>query len=103
MNKWFPSSLNRLQYLVRSVLLVLFPFTFLDPDSKAIDPMVGGFMALFLMALLIAAVILKIKVFDIPRITNAGYPPIYLLLFLVPIANVLLQLFLFMAPPRKTN
>jgi hypothetical protein len=96
----FPARLYRKQYLIRwlvvlaNALFIVFVFSLLLSLIPAISPiLVALFGGL--------ALVYKIVGLDIPRLKNAGLSPWLLLLFLVPLANLVMQILLFFAPPKK--
>jgi len=52
---------------------------------------------------ILACAALKVGLLDIPRVRNIGWSPWVLLLFLVPVANTIMQILLFAVPPKKTE
>ena len=94
--RMMPARLNRKQYAIRWLVWVVALVTIvaLLELLPALQP--GAFIILVL-----AAMIYKIAGLDIPRIKNAGMSPWLLLLFLVPLANLVMLVLLFAAPPKK--
>jgi hypothetical protein len=91
-----PARLNRKQYLIRwfvclgSTLFIGLIFT-----------LIPALPSMLFVPFAILALIYKIRGLDVPRLKNAGLSPWFLLLFLVPFANLVMLIFLFVAPPKK--
>ena len=101
MKTLFPETLERLQYFVRwlvYLLTVLVVCAFLLPLPKHVGLPV--WMPLVLVLPLIAA---RFPCLDIPRLRSIGWSPWLLLLFLVPGANLILQILLFCIPPKGVD
>jgi hypothetical protein len=94
--RMMPARLNRKQYAIRWLAWVVALVTIgaLFELAPALQP--GVFIIW-----VFAAMIYKIIGMDIPRIKNAGMSPWLLLLFLVPLANLVMLVLLFAAPPKK--
>jgi hypothetical protein len=92
----FPYELARVQYLVR-IVIVMFVVGVADALLGPI-PTVGRASVILLA---VGSAVYKIVCLDVPRIRNAGRSPWYLLLWVVPLINVLLLFYLFLAPPAR--
>jgi hypothetical protein len=92
----FPYELARVQYLTRAVIVMF--IVGVAGALLAPIPIVGR---LSIILLAVGAAVYKIACLDVPRIRNAGRSPWYLLLWVVPPINVLLMLYLFLAPPAR--
>ena len=62
----------------------------------------GASLAVPIMAILACAA-LKVGLLDIPRVRNIGWSPWVLLVFLVPVANAIMQILLFAVPPKRSD
>ncbi|MDQ8200901.1 hypothetical protein QEH56_22230 [Pelagicoccus enzymogenes] len=97
-----PRLLNRKQFFLRwSSWLVVFTAGLIGivlalPDSRELREELSLFF-------LLIAVLYKIGCIHVPRARNAGLHPLMLLLFLVPLVNIGLYLFLFFAPPKRSR
>ena len=91
-----PARLSRKEYAIRTApwfaIVILFGLTTLP--INAIQPVA------FIIWIL-GGMIYKVIGLDIPRLKNAGIPPVALLLFFVPIANLFIQGILFAAPTKN--
>jgi uncharacterized membrane protein YhaH (DUF805 family) len=109
MSKLMPVELTRSQYLVRwlmfagalalfallEALLVVALRRFPNVQQMAVFLTVFGGLT-FLLSL-------RIWGMDVPRIRNIGWSPWLLLLFLVPIVNLIMQLLLFFTPSKSLS
>jgi len=91
-----PARLNRKQYAIRW-LLWLATLATMGALLELLPDLQPGIFAL----LVFPALVYKIFGLDIPRIKNAGMSPWLLLLFLVPLANLVMLVLLFVSPPKE--
>ena len=96
--RFFPARLNRKQFVVRWLLwlvglvgtvVLLFFITAIQPVASLIV-ILGGLLYLIVGVAR-------------PRLKSAGLTPWWLLLWLVPVANIAISVLLFIAPPEKTD
>jgi len=100
MGTLFPSTLARVPYFIRwlcfvAVVAIIAALLFSIFHR-------GAWLAVPIIVILACAA-LKIGLLDIPRVRNIGWSPWVLLLFLVPVANTIMQILLFAVPPKKTE
>lgn len=98
----FPYSLNRIQYLVRLLLLIVgigLVGAFTIPAFSHSRGELGILGLLPFLALLLI-IPFRIAALDVPRIRSIGWNPWLLLLLLVPGVNGIFQILLFVMPPR---
>ena len=95
----FPEKLERLQYFIR--LLIYFVSVaviaaFLLPLTK-----IAGIPTWLPLVFIIPLILLKIPCLDIPRFRSIGWSPLLVLLFFIPLVNFVMQLLLFVIPPKQ--
>jgi uncharacterized membrane protein YhaH (DUF805 family) len=98
MKMLFPETLARLPYFVRWLAYL---FTLLVVNALLLP--LHAYVGLPVWAVVIIVLPLMVAKFpclDIPRLRSIGWSPWLLLVFLVPIANCVLQLLLFCIPPK---
>jgi hypothetical protein len=97
MNILFPPKIGRLEHLVRGLALVSFGTIcgWLTDRPGVPAWWFWGWFTIYCAYALIGLMV--------PRIRDAGYSPTYLLLFLVPVANVWVGVVLFFFPSRKSQ
>ena len=95
----FPTKLNRIQYLVRWLILVfgigLIAAMTLPVLQKFNVPRSEIIGVVFLVVVLTT----KVVGLDLPRIRSIGWSPWLLLLLIVPLAGAVVQILLFAMPP----
>jgi hypothetical protein len=94
--RMLPARLNRKQYAIRWFVWVV-ALVAIGASLELLPALQPGAFVIWVFA----GLIYKIVALDIPRIKNAGMSPWLLLLFLVPLANLVLFVLLFAAPPKK--
>ncbi len=96
---FFPTRLNRIQYLVRSIIfyVIYFGYVFLL-ISMHLDRQFGLGIQ---MLCLIAPTLYVYLGLVMPRLKNAGLSPWLFLLLFVPVANTILWIILLLAPPSN--
>ena len=103
MNTLFPTRLDRVQYLVRSLIYLV------TVTVISLLPPIIGYMGLAewtlwpFIVFTLALVALKFPCLDIPRIRSIGWSPWFLLLFIVPVVGFILQGLLFVIRPKGAN
>ncbi|HLP65897.1 MAG TPA: DUF805 domain-containing protein [Rhizobium sp.] len=98
----FPYSLNRSQYLVRLLLLIVGIGLIGALTIPALSHSRGelGMAGLLPLLALLLIIPFRIAALDVPRIRSIGWSPWLLLLLLVPGVNGIFQILLFVMPPR---
>ena len=101
MRTLFPETLRRLEYLERwmiylGIVLVIAALLFPLPKYTGLPVWIPHVITLPLIAA-------RIPCLDIPRLRSIGWSPWLLLLFIVPGANVVLQILLFCMPMREAD
>lgn len=98
----FPYALNRLQYIVRLLLLIVgigligaFAIPALSHSRGELG--IAGLLPFLALLLVIP---FRIAALDVPRIRSIGWSPWLLLLLLVPVVNLVFQVLLFVMPPQ---
>jgi uncharacterized membrane protein YhaH (DUF805 family) len=100
MGTLFPSTLARVPYFTRWLCFVVTAWIIAGLLFSIFHR--GASLAVPIITILACAV-LKVAVLDIPRVRNIGWSPWVLLLFLVPVANAIMQILLFAVPPKKSE
>ena len=101
MKTLFPETLPRLPYFIRwlvYLVVVLVVTALLLPLPKYVG--LPAWVPLIIILPLVAA---RFPCLDIPRLRSMGWSPWLLLLFLVPVANLILQILLFCIPPKGVD
>jgi pimeloyl-ACP methyl ester carboxylesterase/uncharacterized membrane protein YhaH (DUF805 family) len=95
---FFPSRLNRKQFVIRWLLWVVgfVGIGFLLGFIRAIQPVAS-------VIVLLGGLLYLVVGLARPRLRSAGLSPWFLLLWLVPVANFATAILLFIAPPEKTS
>jgi hypothetical protein len=98
MSALFPATLARTPYFVRwlfFVVVVGIIAALLFSICRR-----GALLAVPIITILICVVI-KVGMLDIPRVRSIGWSPWVLIVFLVPLANTIMQILLFAVPPKE--
>jgi uncharacterized membrane protein YhaH (DUF805 family) len=99
MKALFPQTLNRLAYFVR--LLIFLGAIYGIAYSLGLFVRVPRTIPIWIPFLVIGALfILRFVCLDIPRCRSMQWSPWLVLLFLVPVVNVVMQLLLLIVPPK---
>ena len=101
MNTLFPEKIERLPYLVRSLIYV----AILSISSAILFPLWkhGGSLRWLVLIVVIPVGIFRFPFLDIPRLRSMGWSPWYALLCFVPLANCIMQILLFTVPERRVD
>ena len=90
----FPNKIDRLQYFISFINLLAITFIFF---------LLGDYIfknnMLQVKITIIFAILCKTFCMDVPRMRSVGLSPWGLVILLIPIANIVMQFSLFLAPP----
>ena len=103
MKTLFPEKLARLQYFIRWLIYlvtVMVVAALLLPLPKYIG--IAAFEPIIIVSVILL-ITLRFPCLDIPRMRSIGWSPWLVLLFLVPLANLVVQLLLFFVPPKNVD
>ena len=101
MKSLFPERLERLDYFARWLMFMIgvpVAAAFLLPLAKYI-----AFPPWPLFAVLILLFLMRFPCADIPRLRSIGWSPWLVLLFLIPVVNFVVQMFLFFKPAQDAE
>lgn len=98
MSTLLPSTLARFPYFVRWLCFVVVVWIM---AALLFSICHHGVLLAVPIIFILACIALKVGMLDIRRVRNIGWSPWVLLLFLVPVANAVMQILLFAVPSKE--